>query len=155
MGVHSFEEEVASPVPPAKLFKAIVHDSDEITPKVIPVIQSIEIVEGNGGPGTVKKITAVEDGKSSYVLNKIDAIDEASYTYEYSIIGGTGFQESLEKVSFKTKLEAAADGGSKVKITVTFHTKGDAPLTEEIQQDVKQKSVGIFKSIEGYILANP
>ncbi|MED6148146.1 Protein LlR18B, variant 3 [Stylosanthes scabra] len=154
MGVHSFEEEVASPVPPAKLFKAIVHDSDEITPKVIPVIQSIEIVEGNGGPGTVKKITAVEDGKSSYVLNKIDAIDEASYTYEYSIIGGTGFQESLEKVSFKTKLEAA-DGGSKVKITVTFHTKDDAPLTEEIQQDVKQKSVGIFKSIEGYILANP
>ncbi|MED6219002.1 hypothetical protein PIB30_031790 [Stylosanthes scabra] len=111
MGVHSFEEEAASPVPPAKLFKATVHDSDEITPKVIPVIQSIEIVEGNGGPGTVKKITAVEDGKSSYVLNK-------------------------------------------VKINVTFHTKGDDPLTEQIQQDVKQKSVGIFKSIEGYILAN-
>ncbi|MED6148145.1 Protein LlR18B, variant 4 [Stylosanthes scabra] len=153
MGVHSFEEEAASPVPPAKLFKATVHDSDDITPKVIPVIQSIEIVEGNGGPGTVKKITAVEDGKSSYVLNKVDAIDEGSYTYEYSIIGGTGFQESLEKVSFKTKFEAA-DGGSKVKITVTFYTKGDAPLTEEIQQDIKQKSVGIFKGIEGYILAN-
>jgi hypothetical protein len=27
---------------------------------VIPVIQPVEIVEGNGGPGTIKKLTVVE-----------------------------------------------------------------------------------------------
>ena len=153
MGVHTFEEESTSPVPPAKLFKATVVDGDELTPKLIPAIQSIEIVEGNGGPGTVKKVTAVEDGKTSYVLHKIDAIDEATYTYDYTISGGTGFQEILEKVSFKTKLEAA-DGGSKIKVSVTFHTKGDAPLPDEVHQDVKKKSQGIFKAIEGYVLSN-
>ncbi|MED6148143.1 Protein LlR18A, variant 2 [Stylosanthes scabra] len=155
MGVHSFEEEVTSPVPPPKLFKATVIDGDEITPKVIPAIQSIEIVEGNGGPGTVKKVTAVEDGKASYALHKIDAIDEANYAYDYTIYGGTGFDESLEKVSFKTKLVAGADGGSIIKIVVIFYTKGDAPLTEAVKQDVKHKGLGISKGIEGYILANP
>ena len=46
-------------MPPAKLYKALAKDADDIIPKVIEPIQSVEIVEGNGGPGTIKKITAV------------------------------------------------------------------------------------------------
>jgi hypothetical protein len=60
MGVFSFEEETTSIVAPARLYKALVTDADIITPKVIDVIKSIEIVEGNGGPGTIKKLTFVE-----------------------------------------------------------------------------------------------
>jgi hypothetical protein len=60
MGVFSFEEETTSIAAPARLYKALVTDADIITPKVIDVIKSIEIVEGNGGPGTIKKLTFVE-----------------------------------------------------------------------------------------------
>jgi hypothetical protein len=60
MGVFSFEEETTSIVAPARLYKALVTDADIITPKVIDVIKSIEIVEGNGGPGTIKKLSFVE-----------------------------------------------------------------------------------------------
>lgn len=60
MGVFAFEDEHSSPVAPAKLFKALAKDADNIIPKVIEAIQSVEIVEGNGGPGTVKKLTIVE-----------------------------------------------------------------------------------------------
>jgi hypothetical protein len=60
MGVFSFDEETTSIVAPARLYKALVTDADIITPKVIDVIKSIEIVEGNGGPGTIKKLTFVE-----------------------------------------------------------------------------------------------
>ncbi|CAL0309271.1 unnamed protein product [Lupinus luteus] len=154
MGVFSFEEETISIVAPSKLFKALTKDSDEIIPKVIEPIQSVEIVEGNGGPGTIKKITAVHGGHTSYVLHKIDAIDEASLTYDYSIVGGTGLDESLEKITFESKIFSGPDGGSIGKINVKFHTKGDV-LSDTVREEAKFKGIGLFKAVEGYVLANP
>lgn len=65
MGVFSFDDELHSTIVPAKLYKALAKDADDIVPKVIEAIQSVEIVEGNGGPGTIKKLTAVH-GNSKY-----------------------------------------------------------------------------------------
>ncbi|KAK7246344.1 hypothetical protein RIF29_41210 [Crotalaria pallida] len=154
MGVFAFEDENTSPVAPAKLFKALTKDGDVIIPKVIEPIQSVETVEGNGGPGTVKKIIAVKDGKEGYVLHKIDAIDEANLTYDYSIVGGVGLDESLEKITIESKLLPGPDGGSIGKIKVKFHTKGDV-LPDHVREEAKFRGVGLFKAVEGYILANP
>ena len=60
MGVFTFEQETTSTVAPTKLYKALVHDSDDIIPKAVDAIKSVETVEGNGGPGTIKKLTFVE-----------------------------------------------------------------------------------------------
>jgi hypothetical protein len=61
MGVFTYEAETTSVIPPAKLFKAFVLDGDNLIPKVAPqAIKSIEIIEGNGGPGTIKKINLDE-----------------------------------------------------------------------------------------------
>ena len=58
MGVFTYEIETTSVIPPPKLFKAFVLDADNVIPKVAPqAIKSSEIIEGNGGPGTIKKIT--------------------------------------------------------------------------------------------------
>lgn len=57
----TFTEEFTSPVAAGKLFKALVLDSDNLLPKILPqAFKSIEIVEGNGGPGTIKKLTFAE-----------------------------------------------------------------------------------------------
>ena len=58
MGVFTYENEISSTIPPARLFKAFVLDADNLIPKLAPhAIKSAEIIEGNGGPGTIKKIT--------------------------------------------------------------------------------------------------
>ena len=58
MGVITYESEVSSPIPPARLFKAYVLDADNLIPKISPhTIKSTEIIEGNGGAGTIKKVT--------------------------------------------------------------------------------------------------
>ncbi|TKY72548.1 ABA-responsive protein ABR17 [Spatholobus suberectus] len=155
MGVFAYEDEHPSPVAPAKLYKALAKDADNIVLKVIESFQSIEIVEGNGGPGTVKKLTVVEGGQTIYLLQKLDAIDEANLSYDYSAVGGTGLHESLEKVTFETKVLPGPDGGSIVKVTVKYHTKGDAPLSDAVRDETKAKASGLFKAIEGYVLANP
>ena len=67
MGVFTFEDETTSTVAPAKLYKALVKDADTIIPKVVDDIKSVETVEGNGGPGTIKKLTFVEGQYIFYI----------------------------------------------------------------------------------------
>lgn len=60
MGVYTYENEVTSPIPPSRLFKAFVLDSDNLLPKIFKhhiKDVNVEILEGNGGPGTIKKFT--------------------------------------------------------------------------------------------------
>ena len=89
------------------------------------------------------------------MLHKVEAIDEANLGYNYSIVGGTGLEENLEKVSFETKVLAGPSGGSVGKITVKYHTKGDATLSEEAREGNKAKGTALFKAVEGYVLAHP
>nr|KYP47272.1 hypothetical protein KK1_031063 [Cajanus cajan] len=60
MGVFTFQNENTSTVAPARLYKPLVKDSDDLIPKAVEAIKSVEILEGNGGPGTIKKFTFVK-----------------------------------------------------------------------------------------------
>lgn len=61
MGILTKDLEITSPVPPAKMFQAFCLQSDELFPKVLPqAFKSIELVEGDGGAGSIKKITFAE-----------------------------------------------------------------------------------------------
>ncbi|KAJ1442497.1 START-like domain superfamily [Sesbania bispinosa] len=91
---------------PAKLYKALVKDADNIIPKAVEAIQSIETVEGNGGPGTTRSLSLRVSGESKNVLHKIEAIDEANFGNNYSIVGGVGLPETMEKASFEAQLVA-------------------------------------------------
>nr|AFK39160.1 unknown [Lotus japonicus] len=64
--LYIFQDETTSTVAPARLYKALTIDGDTIIPKVIPGFRTVEIVEGNGGPGTIKKLT-FEEGQHIYV----------------------------------------------------------------------------------------
>ncbi|KAE9601480.1 hypothetical protein Lal_00040659 [Lupinus albus] len=156
MVVFTIENESASTVAPAKLYKALVTDFDNLIPKAIEAIQNVEIVEGNGGPGTIKKITMLVDGETKYVLHKVEAIDEANWGYNYSVVGGVGLPESLENISIKTKLVEGPNGGSIAKISAKVQTKGDVQPNEENAKAIgKARGDAFFKAIETYISSNP
>lgn len=58
MGVTTIDMDVPCSIPAAKLFKAFILDADTLIPKVVPqAIKSVEILEGDGGVGTVKLVT--------------------------------------------------------------------------------------------------
>ncbi|KAK9986708.1 hypothetical protein SO802_031659 [Lithocarpus litseifolius] len=53
--------ETTTVISPARLFKAFILDADNLIPKIAPqAIKSAGIIEENGGPGTIKKITFCE-----------------------------------------------------------------------------------------------
>ncbi|KAM3755638.1 hypothetical protein ACB098_02G054400 [Castanea mollissima] len=156
MGVITYDSEVTSPIPPARLFKAFVLDADNLIPKISPhTIKSTEILEGNGGPGTIKKVTFHEGSHFKFLKHKIDAINKENFTYNYSVIEGGPLSDKIEKISYETKLVATPDGGSIFKSTSKYYAKDDFEIKEEQIKAGKEKAAGLFKSVEGYLLANP
>ncbi|KAL5541893.1 hypothetical protein UlMin_009603 [Ulmus minor] len=156
MGVFTYETEFTSAIAPARLFKAFILDADNLIPKIAPqAIKGAEIVEGDGGPGTIKKITFGEGSQFSYVKHKIESIDKENFTYNYSLIEGDVLSDKIEKISYETKLVASPDGGSIIKSVSHYHTVGDVEIKEEQVKEGKEKASGLFKLIEGYLQANP
>nr|CAN75490.1 hypothetical protein VITISV_017149 [Vitis vinifera] len=156
MGVFTYENEVTSSIPPAKMFKAAILDSDNLIPKARPqAIKSVEIIQGEGGPGTIKKIHFGEGSQFKSVTHRVDGIDKENFTYSYSIIEGDALMGILESISYEVKLVASPDGGSICKNISKYHTKDDAVIDEEQIKAGKEKASGMFKAIEAYLLANP
>ncbi|GLT72512.1 hypothetical protein SLA2020_444400 [Shorea laevis] len=81
MGVFNYETEATSVIPAARLFKAFILDGDNLFPKVAPqAISSVENIEGNGGPGTIKKISFPEGFPFKYVKDRVDEISNKYHT---------------------------------------------------------------------------
>nr|QOL10867.1 pathogenesis-related 10 Que ac 1.0201 [Quercus acutissima] len=156
MGVFNYESEDASVIPPARLFKAFVLDSDNLIPKVEPqAIKSTEIIEGNGGPGTIRKITFGEGSHFKQAKHRTDVLDPENFTYSFSVIEGDALFDKLEKISTETKIVASPDGGSIVKTTSKYQTKGDIQLPDEQIREGKEQASRLFRAVEAYLVAHP
>ena len=61
MGAVTTDVEVVSAVPAQTIFKGFLLDMDNLIPKVLPqAIKSVEKISGDGGAGTIKKVTLGE-----------------------------------------------------------------------------------------------
>ncbi|KAI8561742.1 hypothetical protein RHMOL_Rhmol04G0364700 [Rhododendron molle] len=151
----TYDTEVTSSIPPAKLFKAFVIDGDTLVPKVLPqAVKSVETLQGDGGPGTVRLITFGEGSKHKCVKHKVDAVDKENFTYSYSIIEGDAL-DGFESISYHIKFAPSPNGGSIYKTRSIYCPKGDNKVTEEEIKSGKEKASIIFKAVEAYLLANP
>ncbi|KAF3965934.1 hypothetical protein ACB098_05G074600 [Castanea mollissima] len=161
MGVFTYETQVTSSIPPAKMFKAFVLDVDLLggpLPNIVPLpqaIKNVEILEGDGGPGTTKKITFGVDSQFKYLKHTIEGIDKENFTYSYSVIEGDALMDALKKISYEIKLMPSPTGGCICKSTCKYHTKGDIEIKEDEIKGSKERASGLFKVVESYLLANP
>ncbi|KAG4210479.1 hypothetical protein ERO13_A02G051700v2 [Gossypium hirsutum] len=156
MGVFTYESEIVTAIPPAKMFKACILDGDTLIPQILPeAFKSVEYIEGNGGAGSIKKVTFGEGSQFKYMKQKVEAVDKDKFVYIYSVIEGDALMDKLEKITYETKLETSPNGGSVCKTTSKYYTIGEFELKEEGIKAGKEKALGMFKAIEAYLLANP
>ncbi|OMO58380.1 hypothetical protein COLO4_03599 [Corchorus olitorius] len=156
MGVFTYETEIVTAIPPAKMFQSLVIEGDQLIPKIVPkAFKSVELIEGDGGPGSIKKITFGEGSQFNYIKHKVETLDKDNFTYCYSVIEGDALMNTLEKITYETKLLASPEGGSICKSTSKYYTIGDIEIKEEEIKAGKEKALGLFKAIEAYLLANP
>ncbi|KAA8527662.1 hypothetical protein F0562_035469 [Nyssa sinensis] len=148
MGIITLTDERLSSIPPSRIFKATILDSHNLIPKLMPqAVKSIEIIQGNGGAGSIKQINFAEGSNFNYMKHHIDELNEETYTYKYTLIEGEALKDKLEKVCFEVKLEASTDGGTISKMTSKYYTKGDFVLTEEEIKSGKEKVLGISGNV--------
>ncbi|MBA0797744.1 hypothetical protein Gohar_008410, partial [Gossypium harknessii] len=97
--------------------------------KIVPqAFKSVEYIEGNGEPGSIKKVTFEEESQFNYMKQKVEALDK----------------ENCD----------SPDGGSICKTTCKYYTVGDFEHKEEGIKAGKEKALRIFKAIEFHLLAN-
>ncbi|KAJ8650466.1 hypothetical protein MRB53_003489 [Persea americana] len=149
--------EIVSVVSPARLWKAIVKDSHNLMPKLMPdIILSIVVLEGSGGVGTIRQSNFTNVIKDfSYWKDRIDAVDEENRMFKYSVIEGGLIGKKVKSTSFELKFEARADGGSTCKLNGEYETIEDSLPTEAESKKMMESMVAMFKAIEGYLVANP
>ncbi|KAK3444448.1 hypothetical protein EUGRSUZ_A00150 [Eucalyptus grandis] len=149
MGVITFHFDFPSPIPQAKMFKAAILDADNLLPKVLPqAVKSVEVLEGDGGPGTIKLMTFAEGNPYKTAKHKVEVLDKENFTYCYSIIEGEMLGTTFEKITHEVKINALPLGGSMLKCTDSYFT------AEEINT-WKEKVSAMYEAIEDYLLANP
>ncbi|KAI3690987.1 hypothetical protein L2E82_49200 [Cichorium intybus] len=154
MGVTTYDMEIETAVPAAKLYQSFILDGDTLVPKVAPqAMKSIEILEGDGGAGTIKLITFGEGSQFKSVKHKIDAVDKDNMTYSYSIIEGDVLVDPLESISYHIKV-VPTEGGCILKNRSIYTCKGDVKIAEDDIKNGKEKALGLFKAIEAHLLAN-
>uniref|UniRef100_A0A1D1YFB3 Major allergen Pru ar 1 n=1 Tax=Anthurium amnicola TaxID=1678845 RepID=A0A1D1YFB3_9ARAE len=153
----SFTEEYESPIPVLKAWKAGVLDAHIMIPKLLPdIISSVDVLEGNGGVGTVKQFNFTEAVKEhKFIKDRVDVLDDHNYVFKYTVIEGGLLGTRFKSYSYELKLEAAGGGGSKGKLTVHYDTIDDTPLTEEEVGKLMIGVVGMMKALEVYFQANP
>ena len=61
----------------------------------------------------------------------------------------------IASVSTEMKFVASPEGGSIMKSTTKYQTKGDFRPKEEQVQAIIDKAAGHFKAVEAYLLAHP
>ncbi|PON61976.1 Bet v I type allergen [Parasponia andersonii] len=156
MDVFTYETEFTSVIDPTKLFKAYVLDGDNLIPKVAPqAISRIEILEGDRGPGTIKKVTFGQDSSFNYVKHKVEAVDKDNLSYSYSLSEGDAFAGKLEKIANEVRFAASPNGGSIIRSIGTYYTIGDVRIEEEHVKEGKVKGSQLFKAIEAYLIEHP
>ncbi|XP_020238500.1 major allergen Pru ar 1 [Cajanus cajan] len=156
MGVHTETNEYPSPISSSRLFKALVVDDSNLIPKLLPhAVKSIELIQGDGGAGSIKQLNFIEGSQVKSVKNRIDEINEDTFTYSYTLIEGESLKDKFASIAHEIKFEAAPDGGSISKVTSKYYLNGDVEINEEDIKASKEKVLGIYKVVEAYLLQNP
>ncbi|XP_065860501.1 major allergen Pru ar 1-like [Euphorbia lathyris] len=154
MGVVTVEKEITSSVPQSTMFKIFTLENHNLLTNVVP--HSVEILEGNGGPGSIKKATFHAQGSEfKYIKKKIEAIDKENFSYSYSIIEGEPWSNKLEKITVDIKVESSANGGSIIKTSTKYIPKPNCELDEDEVNANAEKAMGMYKVVEAHILTNP
>ncbi|XP_059625169.1 major strawberry allergen Fra a 1-3-like [Cornus florida] len=154
--VTTLNHEFTSPVPPARLFKALCLDPQNLLPKIVPQsIKSIDVVSGNGGPGTVKQTNFAEGSRFKYMKHKIDSLDENNNEIKYTVFEGDMLGKNIESICYEIKFEPSGSGCVCKTTTHYKVAKDGAELKEEEIKAGKERASEMYKVVENHLVANP
>ncbi|KAK4795429.1 hypothetical protein SAY86_013423 [Trapa natans] len=156
MGVRTHTQEISCPIAPARMFRALIVEASSLIPRLLPqFIRNVELVQGDGGAGSIEQVNFTEASHFKYVKHRIDKLDRENFICRYTMIEGDPLGDKLESIDYEVMFEAAISGGSICKMTSKYNTKGDCQIDEEEIMAGKEKAMAVYKVVEAFLLENP
>ncbi|KAL6532459.1 hypothetical protein OROGR_014429 [Orobanche gracilis] len=154
MGAFQYKQEIqVTGISPKRMFKAMVIEFHTLLPKIKPnVVSSIELISGDGGPGTIRKTHLHKDG---FLTHETSVVDAEMCIAKYSLIEGAWLGEKLERVDYDVKFEESSNGGCVIKITSDYRTKGNAVFDDEDCKADNDRAREYYTAVEEYLHLNP
>ncbi|KAH9328836.1 hypothetical protein KI387_000944 [Taxus chinensis] len=150
--------EVETPLEAQRVWNAFVKDGHNLLPKQVPeVSSSITFIQGDGGVGSIRQInfTDAAEPELSFVKELVEEVDEEKFVYRYSHVEGGMFGKILASAKYEVKYTPKAEGGCVCSYVFHYETLPGVPHDESKEQGIKDKTTGLFKKVEAYLLANP
>ncbi|MFS7924487.1 putative Bet v I/Major latex protein [Helianthus anomalus] len=155
MSTASFQIEIASSFPAEKVFK-IYGDFHIITPKVNPqVFKSIEIIEGDGGVGTIRLLTFGDGLPFTNTKYRQDGIDASNFTFDNTFFEGDNLMGIIDTINYHIKIIPNAEGGSIFTQKVVYNCKGEEKPSTETLNFIKDMYEKTYKAMEAYAAEHP
>ncbi|KAL9660291.1 hypothetical protein QQ045_025104 [Rhodiola kirilowii] len=153
MGVITKTHEFSLMVPSSRIFKAMVLDSHNLVPKLMPhLIRSIDILQGDGLVGTIKQTNFVKGSPVEYFRHRIDVIEEVKLYHKFTLLDE---EQLVEYVVHEVQLEAISDGGSFCKLTNHYHSTDEFELDDDDIKAIDEKAMAMQQVVFDYLIANP
>nr|AOP32361.1 phenolic oxidative coupling protein POCP1 [Hypericum tomentosum] len=152
MSVYSVRQDYTSKVKAHRLFTALVPERHVVLLKVLPQnFKSIEIVQGDGGVGTIKRTDFSDDFPYRYMVYRIDEMDKENLYGKCTYFEGDGLDKyGAETMVYEIKFEETNQGSRGYEI-IHYHPKPGC----EVKKDQVGVAINLFKKVEEYLLANP
>ncbi|KAK3189029.1 hypothetical protein Dsin_028590 [Dipteronia sinensis] len=150
-------DEYKSPIAIERLWRAMVVDAHNLMPKILPqIISSIEILEGDGGVGTIKKLTFTDAVKEfSYFTDRVEVMDGENHVFKYSVVEGGLVGLKVSSYVTEVILTPANDGGGCLaKLKIEYESLGESLLSEEDAAKIISGTVAMVKAVDEYLLEN-
>ncbi|XP_071703674.1 root allergen protein-like [Rutidosis leptorrhynchoides] len=155
MAVVTVELELTSSLPAPKLFN-VYNDYENIAAKVQPEsYKSINIVQGDGGVGSIMSTTYADGYPFKSLKSKVDVVDKNNLSIGYTAFEGDALMGIIDTATHHIKFVPSSNGGSVYKHTVEIKCKGDSKLDEDKINLAKEACNKTFKAIESYVIAHP
>jgi len=140
-----------------RIWNAMVKDGNNLFPIVMPeIFASVTLLQGNGGVGTIKQLNFTPANKDfSFLKERVDEIDEEKMVYKYTTIEGGLLGKKLSSACFEVKLVPKKEGGCVATLICNYETLPGTPIDEGKAKEIKERSIGLLKKIEQYLLSNP
>ncbi|CAI8590161.1 unnamed protein product [Vicia faba] len=156
MVVSIFTNDYSSPIAPSRMFKALITDSSNLLPKLLPqFIKDVNLIQGNGEAGSIEQVNFYDASPFKYLKNRIDKIDSDNLECNYTMIEGGPLGDKFESIAYEVKFKAINGGGCLCKMISKYNAIGEFEVKEEEIKEGRESSIGICKVVEAYLLENP
>ncbi|ESW05119.1 hypothetical protein PHAVU_011G153600 [Phaseolus vulgaris] len=134
------------------LWAVLSKDFITVAPKVLPhIVKDVQVIEGDGGVGTLLIFNFLPDVSPSYQREKITEFDEGSHEIGLEVIEGGYLSQGLSYYKTTFKLSAMEEEKTLVNVKISYDHESD--IEEKVKPTKTSQSTLLYlRRLERYLL---